>query len=373
MFDYKKHTKRMIFFISALLSSAFTIWIFSLYFVFFEKPLFIPADYKADGQIKVKEFNIQQRVEGVKSIIIISGSNALFSMYSPVLEEKTGYKVYNLSVSSMLPLCLYIYFAEKYAQNGDIIISPLEYPFYTEKDKLTPSAYACFSTWAMQYTSVLPLKWQKELSRRNILTYWQRLPNFFKQIPITKAEVIVPRAMNSSLLATEDSQINRYGEILEDKKPTKSNFDSYYFEKKPASEHFKEEITAFRDKLAAKGVSLYVTFPVSEKQSRFNTDMSETQEKLQYYRKQIEQCGINFFGTDSFYNFENKYFFNSVYHLNATGAILRSLLLAEDINTYVLGKESSYDLSSPESRKSFFKQQEQEALRIIKKLREEQK
>lgn len=348
-------------------------WLFSLYFVFAEKPLFIPADYSAPSYIPIKEYRIQQRPKNKKSIIIISGSNSLFGISSPVIEHKTDYNIYNFGINAGFPLCLYMYFAEKYAQKGDIIIAPLEYGFYTAQDKLTPKAYAQISTWAMPYTFVLPDHWQKELKKRNIRTYWQRLPNLFRELPIQNPETTLSHVMSSPQLATQNAQTNRYGERLQDKKPEKNNFNNGYFKKQSASAYFKNEITAFRDRLAAKGISLYITFPVSEKQSKFDIDTPETQDKLQYYREQIESCGINFFGTDSFYNLENKYFFNSHYHLNATGSILRSLLLAEDINMYVLGKEPSYDHSSPEAQKAFFEQQEQEALRIIEALREEQR
>lgn len=348
-------------------------WLFSLYFVFAEKPLFIPEAYWTANIIKVKENYIQNHHEGEKAIIIISGSNSLYGIHTPILEKMTGYSVYNFGLAYNIPLCLYIHFAEQYAQKGDIVIAPLEYTYYTKKDELTSKSYLHLSTWAMKYASILPPHWQKELKKRNIRTYWQRLPNLFREFSTSNPEITRPSALFSPQQAIQNTRANRYGEILEDTLPTKDNFKKDYLQKQPAPTFFKKEITAFRDRLTAKGVPLYITFPVTEKQSKFDADTPETQDKLQYYRDQIESCGINFFGTDSFYNLENKYFFNSTYHLNATGSILRSLLLAEDINTYVLGKEPSYDHSSPEAQKAFFEQQEQEALRIIEELREEQR
>lgn len=380
MSSYKKHAKCMVILLSTLAFLLAGPWLFSLYFVFAEKPLFIPASYWVKNAIEVKEDRIQHRPEGEKAIIIISGSNSLFGINSPTIERLTGYNLYNFGIHAALPLCLYIHFVKKYAQKGDIIIAPLEYGYHARGNELTPNNYANFSTWGMKYAHTLPRHWQRELLWRNICTYCRRLPNLDRKLPIEDTAYVLQKTKTNGKITcpTEKfsykaSTLNMYGEHLEDKQPTKDNFESSYFKKEPISAYFKQEIADFQSYLTQRGVSLYITFPVTEKQSLFDTDTPETQEKLKFYREQIESCGVNFFGTDSFYNLENKYFFNTPYHLNATGSILRSLLLAEDINTYVLGKEPSYDHSSPEAQKAFFEQQEQEALRIIEELREEQR
>lgn len=379
MFNYKKHVVWIVRFFLAIFLCSIAVWIFSLYFVFTEKPLFIPAAYWIQNGIEVKEDRAQQRLQEEKAIFIISGSNSLFGINTPTIERITGYSVYNFGIArGAIPLCLYIYLVEKYVQKGDIVIAPLEYAYYTIKNNLDSSVYTSLSTWGMKYSYILPKKWQQELLTRNIRTYWERLPNIFKKIPIEDITTVLQRVKNNKQLTCtvvkhqqKGSNLNSYGEFLEDKEPTKEIFNSSYFDKNPVSDYFREEIVSFRDRLAAKGVFLYITFPVTEKQSLFDVDRLETQEKLQYYRDQIKQCGINFFGTDEFYNFNHKYMFDTSYHLNATGSILRSLLLAEDINTYVLGKKPSYDTSSSEECKTFYKQQEEEALRIINILREE--
>ncbi|MDH5637226.1 MAG: hypothetical protein OEZ04_01910 [Nitrospinota bacterium] len=64
-------------------------------------------------------------------IIIIAGSNALFSVNSAVIEDITNIKTVNLASHAALDLSFHYNMALKYAKRGDILVLPLEFGYYT--------------------------------------------------------------------------------------------------------------------------------------------------------------------------------------------------------------------------------------------------
>lgn len=63
-------------------------------------------------------------------IAIVAGSNALFGIRSPMLEQAWGRPVVNLAVNAGLLLPLILEQARPALRPGDIVLMPLEYPLY---------------------------------------------------------------------------------------------------------------------------------------------------------------------------------------------------------------------------------------------------
>jgi len=370
-FSYKKNTKKMLY---AIVIMPFIIWLISLLLLFYAPPLYKKAEYWSADIFTIKEHNFQQRDKSKNSIYFISGSNGVFGISSRVLEEKFDYNIQNLASHANLPLIFYFNLVKKYAQTGDVVIAPLEYVYHTKYDSLGLWGYDQFTTWASHYQSLLSPKMQRELLKRNMYSYWERLPFFYRALPVTKKELLIP-SISKTIFSQKGYQglfLTRHGEFFLDY-PSKIFDESAYFTSEKVTQIFIDELIEFNTYAKKHGIKFYVTYSISRKNELFDTDAQETQKLLKDYEQIFSDAGINFFGTDSFYNLDAKYFYDSIYHLNATGAVLRSLLLAEEINIYVLGKEPSYDTQSEKDRDEFFKEKEKEALEIMVKLRKEDK
>jgi len=358
----------------AIVIMPFIIWLISLLLLFYAPPLYKSASHWIADVLVIKDYNFQQRDKNKNNMFFISGSNGLFGISSKVLEEKLNYNIHNLGTNAGLPLLFYLNLAKKYAQNGDIIIAPFEYGCYRESGDLNLWIYDQLTTWGMPYQSLLSPEMQKKLFWKNIYSYWERLPFFYRTLPITEKEILIAHTSKNifSQKAYHGLSLTQHGEMFIDSLPQKfSEFD--YLSSDKANQYFIDELTKFNTYAKEHGIKFYVTYPVSQKNKFLDTDTLKTQELLKNYEQVFNDAGVNFFGTNQFYNLKTKYFYDTSYHLNATGAVLRSLLLAEDINTYVLGKKSSYLNDSEESTQEFFKQKEKEALKIMVKLRKEDK
>ncbi len=351
-------------------ATIFIVWSVSMYYLFFAPPLYIPAEYWVGDIIVIKDYNFHKRDKNKKNIFIISGSNALFGISTKILEEKLNYNIHNLGIHAGMPLVFYLHFVKNYAKKGDIIIAPLEYAYHQSDDKINNWIYSQFTTWATQYQAILPPKMQSELFYKNIYSYWVRLIKRGRTLPRKEKTKLVEEVNRNILFSKELAYLNSnsYGEFFVDKQPSILAENSYLGNSE-VSAYFIHEMTEFQAYAKAQEIEFYVTYPVSIKNPLFDTNTLETQTKLKQYQEVFKNMDINFFGTDIFYNLNIKHFLDTQYHLNATGSVLRSLLLAEDINTHILGKKPSYNSESEESIQDFFKQKEKEALTIMKKLR----
>lgn len=367
-FNYKKHAKLIAF---SILIVPYTIYIFSIIFLLFYRPLYTHAEYWIADALNIKSYNFQQRDKNKNNIFFISGSNGILGIFTLVLEKEFNYNIHNLAITALIPLSFYLNLAKQYAQKGDIIIAPLEYIFHLESDNLTQTHYNQFTTWGVDFQPFLSLKMRRQLFIKNIQTYWKRLPNLLKPLPIRDKNELIKSIVKDNNIFAENtyhsSSLNAHGEFIFDLPP--KVLPEFIHKFNTATPSFIDELKKFNAYAKEHGIKFYITFPLTLKKESFNVDTQNTQELINKYTQIFKNLGITFFGTAQFYNLDYKYFFDTEYHLNATGAVLRSLLLAEDINTYVLGKESSYDIQSEKARNEFFQQKESEALEIMKFLR----
>lgn len=88
----------------------------------------LPGSLWVDGAMAKK----QALAEAIRvpKIAIVAGSNALFGVRSPLLEQAWGRPVINLAVNAGLLLPSILEQAKPALREGDIVLMPLEYPLY---------------------------------------------------------------------------------------------------------------------------------------------------------------------------------------------------------------------------------------------------
>ncbi len=367
-FNYKKNSKHILI---ATITSFLMIWLFSLALLFFYKPIYIESPHKGHRSFYAnKEFILKNRNINKNTIFIISGSNSAHGISSKLLEEKLDnkYIVIVVAENAGYPFVFLLNFIKPYLKNGDIIIAPLEYNNLAQTG-LTEMVYTEFSSWASMHKSFLPQKMQKELLLKNIKTYWTRIPNIFKEMP----PIFIDENKLLELIKNDEPRVmvNKYFEIFFDKPTMLDNKKGYNYNVPQKDGGMStEELIKLNKYFKENDIQLYVTYPVTVKGKLHDVEDETIKQQLANYRNIFKNMEIDFFGTPSFSNLDISYFFDTQYHPNATGQLLRTLLLAEDIKTYILGQEPSYEAGQEQA---FFEQKEKEALEYMEMLREYEK
>ncbi len=107
-----------------------------------------------------------------------------------------------------------------------------------------------------------------------------------------------------------------------------------------------------------------LTCPVSIQNPKFDLTQKEHFDKVQALTDKIKEYELDIIGVPELSNFEPSYCYNTGRHLNAEGAILRSLYLADTINCYLANKAQEI-----QDMEEYKKQRKAEAKKMLEKYR----
>lgn len=275
-------------------------------------------------------------------LIIAAGSNCLFGINSQIVEEKTGYNVINLSSHLALDFDFYYYKIMEYIQDGDTIILPLEYEYYS---------YNSISDWFANNM----IAWGKEdyidnLPLTDLVKFIFHVPKmriykgFFNQgeeIPTHDRSFIIKVLSSSSASEWKGygyETINQHGEMSINSKPipalalSSTNIGYPYIRNAELSDHFLEVYRKIEELVKSRNGRLVLTWPASIRNRRFDHKKPGFNQEAQKLREKLANESIPIFCPPEDFNLDLQYFFNTHYHLNNKGSAIRSEKLAECIN-----------------------------------------
>ena len=175
----------------------FTLIPFIIYIIlfYFQLGADIKSEYWINSSYQYKDF----KAKSIKSkkIIIISGSNSLFGINSELIQKKTGYPVVSLAVHASLDIDFLLYKIKEHINDGDIIVMPLEFEFYSRADKISDWFSNNMMTWGVDYI--------KQLS----------LINLGKFIITTKPDRVLKGVVQQLKTNTTNSKITTQKEVIE--------------------------------------------------------------------------------------------------------------------------------------------------------------
>lgn len=316
---------------------------FIVYFLLFIFQLNVPveADSWIDNAYKYKDYRAK-KIQ-TKKIIIIGGSNALFGINSDLLENITGYPVVNLATHAGLDLDYYYYKLKGHIKRGDIVLIPLEFSYYMQNENITYLFSNNMMSWGKDYLYQLSLI---ELLNFFMMTEPERvLTGVVKQIETKgkKTDVLTQKEVVDSLhqlwsLEGEKwrgysyKSLNTFGDInvaLPNECKTKS---SYLKEEQRVSLHFLK-IYMKIDKLVKENEGkLYLTYPVTMKTDQFDLGSAKSRLKINTLERSLDKFDIKLYCNPALFNLDISYFYNSDYHPNKYGALVRSENLAMCLN-----------------------------------------
>ncbi len=327
----------------------------TIYLIAFK--LSISSYTKSEWWIK----NVYQYKEYVASnidkpkIIIAGGSNALFGINGGVIEELTGFPVVNLATHAGLDIDFLYYKISDNLNEGDVVVLPLEFGAYKGTiDKAW--FYNNMLSWGYEdYIERLTLS-DKLLfiARTPKSRIYRGLSGIDRQRPLLNQEKVVDIVTNQ-LSSSEAGKwngfsiksLNKYGDINVDEEPKKiliaSHNNGIRYIGFTINEHF---ITVFRKLerlIDARGGQLILTWPVTIKNKLFDLSTDVSQWRAEHFRKLLRDRSIDIRCNPALFNLDLRFFFNTLYHPNTKGALIRSRNLAFCLNT-ILNQEDNQEM-----------------------------
>jgi hypothetical protein len=312
-----------------------------LFFYQFGAP--IPAEYWVREIIIAKE-DLARRSAHPK-VLIVSGSNSLFGIDTPLLKKKTGMNIVNLGLHAGLALDQLSQIALRNAKSGDLVVMPLEYEYYFLNFE-TPSPWVIKQSIAWNpgyfYSLSLKRKWKFFLATtpmRVLNDSMTKVAGFYVRYKNPKRilrtpETILEAFENSPRLDTfayDLLNINKDGDILNtcsESPPPLSQFHRQIgtLEKmeKPLA-----LLLELNEDLTKKGARLVIAFPPIE----IDPDKPDAEllSQLKALFEKINASSLKTLGEPKDSLYSRDLFFEIPYHLNCRGREQRTLDFAKKL------------------------------------------
>lgn len=232
-------------------------------------------------------------------LIIVGGSNVIYSLNSKMIEDSLGYNVQNMGIQAAIGLRFMVDEVTRHLRKGDkLVIMPELHQFYIWYEGINVSL-----TDAVLYSG--NDSW-KLLNFRQMITFLKEIPRYIKFSFIIKpTKEWTPRAYTFNKWGDEEGHRalpsrysgDPYGEI-------KNDFIDY------SVVDLKEKV----DKLQEKGVEVYFFWPNLIK-SNFELNQKACKEITDKFREQ----GLHFSTSPDFFVQDDSVAFDSPYHFTYSG------------------------------------------------------
>ncbi|MBN2001146.1 hypothetical protein JW935_26625 [candidate division KSB1 bacterium] len=244
-------------------------------------------------------------------IILVGGSNLAFGIDSPLLEELTGYHVINFGIHARLRYPFMLEVIEPYFKSGDIVVFGAEYALIqTDKpDK------ALWETVAEYPPGIKYIKWREMDFSTFMLAFQKRIQRSLN----LKGEFKEPIYRRSGFNFNGDL-VTHLSLAPRDTMHCYQNFNDM------PERSIIDYLNRFYERCREKGVKAMYSFPPFPGQDVDQTHLSDW---FLFLQNSLE---IPLISHPSNYFYPKDYFFDSCFHLTATGREARTIQLAADIN-----------------------------------------
>ena len=262
-----------------------------------------------------------------KRILIYGGSSARFGISAEQMSRELGVPTVNLATHAALGLDYFLYRAREDARAGDVVLLPLEYPYYQTIDKFNASFVDYIISRDTAYFWQLPF-----IDKLTVI-----FSTSFSRLVIPFKEAIAPRPEPEYAMGIYNSvQLNAYGDSLENNRVFKTNemrqvidgfkpVEIYLAENSNSNELLKE----FAKWCKEHGVSLIGAYPNTVYFEDYR--LPGPREHLSKIRDFYLQIGAKFVGKPYDAMLDKSYFFDYGYHPDDLGAKIRTAKLVEDL------------------------------------------
>ncbi len=317
-------SKIIVFFVSLFFFIA--LYVVIIFEFSYKQGLFQFSELWIGDVYKVKDY-INSQATDKQRLLVFGGSSSLFGFHGDYITKNTKYSFINYGSHAGLPLNYHIDRMISSVQEGDIVFFPLEFDYYSRN--MPKDDY-----WYIHNM----LAWDREYKK--YITYMQIFKSYLQNSPIaflkmflkgtytksTKNENIVD---NMQRIWGQDYQefdftyksLSAYGDFCT-QVGNIQNYEALLINKyviKDVSDFFISEYIRLMEFAKAKNVKVFLIYPPTTQ--RQSLHIAKNLPKL---IQQLDDYNIKIYGNFSDVHFEHKYFFDTDYHLNHEGTILRS-------------------------------------------------
>lgn len=254
-------------------------------------------------------------------IIVVGGSNVAFGLDSALLEQHVGMPVVNFGLYATLGTKMMMDLSKANLNEGDIVI------LAPEMDPQTLSLY--FNAEAALQGIESDWSMLRYIPKEN----YADLAGGLYEYVTAKIRYLQNGRLDPSGVYNRDS-FNQYGDIVYPR-PYNTMLLGYDPNKtieltaKLFDEEFIDYVNAYTADCKERDVTVYFTFPPMNAAAMSSANTEDT--LFDFYRYLYENLACEVIGNVNDYIIDEDYFFDSNFHLNDSGVILRTSLLAHDI------------------------------------------
>ncbi len=277
-------------------------------------------------------------------IIIISGSNALFGIDSSIIEARTNFPTLNLAGHVNLDISYLYIKLKEHMKIGDIVVMPLEIPYFQQLRISGWFANNMLAWGEDDYLSKLnPLDLAKFVisvpkSRiyEGILKSNQKGNVVEEQKAISHLEHIL-KTKGTAWRGYSYTSLNRFGDMISGNNLTEgmvanSRKGFHYYGGWEVSARFVNYYSKIEKLVAEREGRLILTWSVMMKNKLFDITESKYQNRVNRLLANLDRESIYLSCDPKLFQYELQSFFDTPYHLNSSGAVVRSEQLATCIN-----------------------------------------
>ena len=279
-----------------------------------------PAQY--DDTFLAELSQKHQRLTSIdsKKAVLIGGSSLAFGIDSQLLEEYIGMPVVNYGLYAAIGTKAMLDMSEKYINEGDIVV------ICPETEAQTYSLYYNAESILQATDGNLSLLLDSGFSNYGKII--SALPAF------AKSKLSFYKSGNkpgASGIYSKDS-FNEYGDIAVERKYNEMprNYDSSMpiaLSTDIIGEGFIDYLNSYAKKMQRRGAEVYFSFSPINKSAIVSTD----EEKEEFFKYLGDNLDFPVISDIDSYILDWAYFYDTNFHLNTRGALLRTALLADDI------------------------------------------
>lgn len=297
--------------------------------LFAQIPKFQNSEIWLDNLYLVKNF-INNQSTHKQRLLFVGGSNILFGFNSALIDSQTSFKPINYGTHAGLPLNFHIDTIIKNAKQGDIIFLPIEFNYYTRIEPTDDYWYIQnMLTWNTSYTKYIDTKHiiLAYLKNEPVITFKTLLKSYFyafetSQDPITTMHNIWQNPQK--FIGYNYQSLNSYGDFCTQKGVVSALNHKYLDSNLTLSPFFLSEYNRLLEFAASKNIKIFLIYPVTLENPSFSLKDPQTFAKIENLKAELKKHNIEIYGDFRDFHFERKYFFDTAYHLNEEGAILRT-------------------------------------------------
>ena len=242
-------------------------------------------------------------------IVLAGGSNLAFGIDSAEIKKRFNIPVLNMGVHAGFGLGRMLDDISRFLHTGDILIIVPEYSHFTNNWNGTQVAYELIFD-ARRY--------------RLLWSSYYRLPSGFFSYISTHLNAIKPGPPNP--LAYSRDGFNEYGDYVKHLGVKNQPFVSSESQGS-LNQSYLKNFFRFVDDFNERGITVMLSYPCCEEQSFYNS-AALIQELDMLFRAKENLLVIS---TPESYCYPVEYFYDTVYHLNMEGRLIRTNQLIQDI------------------------------------------